>query len=143
MSINFTVHGAEPAPQGSKRSVGHNRFVEASKKLMPYREAIISQIIRDGLSETLLEGPVCVRAVFTFERPKAHYGTGKNALVVKDNAPYYKATAPDSDKLCRALGDALQQGGIVRDDAQIVVWHATKVYGPRHMTVVEVIPMPR
>ena len=66
---------------------------------------------------------------FIYGRPKSHYGTGRNVGVVKASAPYYKASAPDLDKLQRALGDALTQAGILRDDALIVVWDAAKVYG--------------
>ena len=50
----------------------------------------------------------------------------RNAGVLKDSAPGGKATAPDLDKLCRALGDALTQSGVLRDDALIVEWVARK-----------------
>lgn len=141
MSIRFAVMGAEPAPQGSKRSVGHNRFVEASKKLMPYREAIISQIIRDNYHTTALNVPVAVRATFFFQRPRSHYRTGKNSHLLKDGYSMYKTSTPDLDKLQRALGDALAQSGLLADDNLIVQWDTRKMWGDRHATIVEVITL--
>jgi Holliday junction resolvase RusA-like endonuclease len=37
-----------------------------------------------------------------------------------------KTTAPDLDKLVRSVGDALTEGGLIRDDARICAVHATK-----------------
>lgn len=137
--IRFTVYG-NPAPQGSKvRTKWGMR--EASKNLMPWREAIVSQIMRDGLQNTRYDGPVSVRVTFWFERPKAHYGRKSGQPYLRDNAPRYKTTAPDLDKLQRSLGDALTQGGVLVDDDQIVVWHAEKKYADRAGADVEVIPL--
>jgi len=66
---------------------------------------------------------------FVYARPKGHYRTGRNAAMLRDSAPLFKASAPDLDKLQRALGDALTQAGIVRDDALIVEWSARKLWG--------------
>ena len=114
---------------------------EASTGLMPWREAIVSQILRDGWGRERITSPVSVRVTFWFERPKAHYGRKGGEPYVKDNAPYYKTTAPDLDKLQRSLGDALTQGGVLADDDLIVVWHAEKAYADRAGASVEVIPL--
>lgn len=142
MSIQFRVFGV-PAPQGSKRGFvrgGRVRLVEMSRGLEPWREAIVSQIIRDGYNGTLLDGPLMVRATFIFTRPKAHFGVKNGVPYVKDNAPYHKVTAPDLDKLCRSLGDALTQSGLIVDDDRIVRWESEKVYGDRPGVRVEVMP---
>lgn len=73
-------------------------------------------------------GPVSLRACFVFPRPKHHLRTGKREGEVKENAPGWKTSAPDLDKLVRALGDALT-GIVYRDDAQIVDLGVTKIYG--------------
>ena len=39
MEIAFDVLG-RPAPQGSKKSIGNNRFIEASKFLPAWRSAV-------------------------------------------------------------------------------------------------------
>ena len=141
MSVLFTVHGT-PAPQGSKIRTRYG-MREASTKLMPWREAIVSQIIRDGLNDTLLDGPLTVRAVFMFPRPKAHFGVKSGVPYLKDTAPRFKTTAPDLDKLCRSLGDALTQSGLITDDDRIARWETEKRYcnGPERPGVfVEVMP---
>jgi crossover junction endodeoxyribonuclease RusA len=75
----------------------------------------------------LLVGPVCLDLEFRFSRPKAHFGTGKNASRLKTTAPHRHASKPDVDKLVRAIGDALT-GIAIRDDAQIASLSAEKVY---------------
>lgn len=142
MSVTFRVYG-HPAPQGSKvRTKWGMR--EASKNLEPWREAIVSQITRDGLNRTLLAVPVLVRASFLFTRPKAHFGTLKGQPYLKPNAPEYKTSDPDLDKLQRSLGDALAQGGVLFDDNVIVRWDTVKRYcsrDEREGVLVEVIPL--
>lgn len=121
------VRGVEPAPQGSKRYVGGNRasggrFIEASKKLEPFRSQI-GTAVKDYFLETgddaIFTVPVEVHATFILPRPKT----------VKRIWP---SVMPDLDKLQRALGDAIsleRYGQLLADDALIVQWHSEKVYG--------------
>jgi crossover junction endodeoxyribonuclease RusA len=64
--------------------------------------------------------------VFRFTRPKGHYGTGKNANRLKVSAPDFHLVKPDADKLQRAIGDSIEQSGLVRGDQQIVNWSVSK-----------------
>ena len=118
-----------PQQQGSKRNVGGNRFIEANKNLAPWRADAIAYLQAEWRGRGPITEPVSVDVAFNFARPASHYGTGRHLGVLKPSAPYYKASAPDLDKLQRALGDALTQAGILRDDALIVAWDAAKVYG--------------
>ena len=122
----FRVIGVEPAPQGSKRYVGNGRFIEASKKLEPFRKAI-GQAVQDLYESTgdtsTFTVPVEVTATFILPKPKT----------VKRLWP---SVAPDTDKLQRALGDSISlekycDPPLVEDDALIVQWHAEKIYGTR------------
>lgn len=63
------------------------------------------------------EGPVTVRALFLMPRGKT---------VRRD----HHTVKPDADKLARAVGDALTAAKVYGDDAQVVEWHARKVYAP-------------
>jgi Holliday junction resolvase RusA-like endonuclease len=143
MSVRIRVY-AHPAPQGSKvRTKWGMR--EASAGLMPWREAIVSQIIRDGYDRTMLEVPVLVRMEVLFARPKSHFGSRKGQPYLKDSAPYWKASDPDLDKIQRSVGDALAQGGVLADDNLIVRWDTGKRYcfiGEREGATIEVIPIP-
>lgn len=112
--ITFWVDGL-PAPQGSKKHVGNGRMVETSKNLPAWRKAI-ETTARQHHTEPPIDRPVTVQADFFMPKPKR---------------PMFDvpATAPDTDKLQRALGDGLEKGGVLTNDARIVQWVATKHFG--------------
>jgi Holliday junction resolvase RusA-like endonuclease len=68
---------------------------------------------------TTLDDPCEVAITFHHPRPAAHYGTGRNAGTLKPSAPTWKGTAPDIDKLTRAVLDALTASRVIRDDARV------------------------
>lgn len=106
----------EPAPQGSKRHVGNGRMIEASKKVGPWRAAVVDAVALLGPFEMFTD-PVAVAIVFHLAKPKT----------VKRLLP---SVPPDLDKLIRGLFDALTIAGVWADDSLAVVVHATKVYTP-------------
>lgn len=123
-SISFWVTGVEPGPQGSKRylgvsSTGKPRFIEASEKVGPFREAVAKKIFETYVAtgdDRAFSGPIVVWATFYVLKPHS----------VKRWLP---TVAPDLDKYCRALGDGLEQNAhLVESDSQIVKWLASKVY---------------
>lgn len=137
----LTVHGV-PAPQGSKHGrpiyngrgankvfTGKVAQVESSVNLPAWREAVKEQALkgRERLGAPLL-GPVFVEATFSFNRPKYHWRTGRNAHLLRDSAPARPTGPPDLSKLVRAIEDALTDAGVWRDDAQAVEEHTRKVY---------------
>lgn len=62
---------------------------------------------------------VVLELVFWRQRGAGHYGTGRNAGVLKPSAPAFHIVTPDSTKLTRATEDALK-GLTWADDAQVV-----------------------
>lgn len=72
--------------------------------------------------EGTLTGPVALEVTFTLPRPKAHYRTGRNSHLLRDNAPHRPDRLPDLDKLLRSTMDALTAAGVWADDAQVVTW---------------------
>jgi Holliday junction resolvase RusA-like endonuclease len=138
--LTCTIPGT-PQQQGSKRNVG--KFsIEANKNLAPWRADAIANLQQameaQGIGQFI--GPVRVSATFAYGRPAGHYGSGRNASVLKAMAPSWKSTAPDLDKLARALGDALTQAGVVRDDALIVSWNIDKVWAETPWVELAVVP---
>jgi len=127
----FSVVGVEPAPQGSKKSIGNNRFIEASKKLEPWREAIGEAIERMFVATVdrscfAPDTPLEVWVTFVVPRP----------ATVKEADRPWPIKPPDTDKYERSLGDGMSLARYVNpplipDDSQIVRWHAEKVYGTR------------
>lgn len=125
--MRLRVYGT-PASQGSKRWLPNGRMIEADKKVKPWRQAVYAAVQHDCPDLVKMEGPIAVRATFLFERPKAHYRTGKNAHLLRDGAPLYVTRTPDVDKTLRALLDPLTEVGMWHDDAQVVIAHAAKRY---------------
>jgi Holliday junction resolvase RusA-like endonuclease len=105
--LAFAAYGT-PAPQGSKRHVGHGVMVESSKAVKPWREAVLHAAL-DALPLPWepLDGPLAVRMVFTVARPKA--------ARKRDVAP---CRTPDLSKLARATEDAMTSAGVWADDAR-------------------------
>lgn len=137
--ISFTVQG-QPVAQGSKRAFvikGRAVMTEASKHLKPWRTQIAAAAREQMGDAAPVHDPVHVTLHFTFPRPKSHYGTGKNAGVLKPGSVYWHATKPDADKLARAILDALT-GVVYRDDSQVCLLTAGKSYGESPSARVEV-----
>jgi Holliday junction resolvase RusA-like endonuclease len=112
-----------PVAQGSKVANRHGGGVRDSnaKKLKPWR-AEVAGIVADTISSTgwqTLDEPCEVEITFFHARPQAHYGTGRNAGILKPTAPHWKATAPDVDKLTRAILDSLTTAQAFRDDGRV------------------------
>ena len=117
-----------PVPQGSLVSNGAGRGLRHSNegKLKPWRYQIVSMLTRQRPADWDPSAPVTVCAVFRFPRPQGHYGTGKNSNKLKPSAPEFHTVKPDADKAARALGDAIEQSGLVRGDQQITCWNVAK-----------------
>ena len=100
-------------------------YHDTNKKLRPWMQQVVTTITEAGW-EPILHGPVCVDITFVFPRPKAHYGSGRNANVLKAAAPLWHTKAPDLDKLIRAVWDSLTKAGVIQDDSRIVNVNARK-----------------
>jgi crossover junction endodeoxyribonuclease RusA len=144
MMILFTVIG-QPKPQGSKiPQVIYGRdgkpVVKDGRVLTRVRDDnpntkdwryLVARTAQEEYDGELLTGPIRLSITFERPRPKSHYGTGRNAGKLKQKAPTYPTTKPDTVKLTRAVEDALT-GVIWKDDSQVVVHELEKVYGERY-----------
>lgn len=154
MKVSFFVFG-KPQPAGSKRS-----FVPMNKKTgQPFRTKTGRVLVNtvdanenasDWKSDVRLEAsrnytlePLeCALRLtlgFIVLRPKGHFGSGKNQHRLKDSAPHFPTSKPDSTKLCRGVEDACT-GIIWKDDSQIVTQVITKRYGTRQGVWIAVEP---
>ena len=84
-------------------------YHDTNKKLRPWMQQVVTTITEAGW-EPILHGPVCVDITFVFPRPKAHDGSGRNANVLKADAPLWHTKAPDrhGDPLGRAPGSMVE-----------------------------------
>jgi Holliday junction resolvase RusA-like endonuclease len=136
--VTFTVLGT-PAPSGSKkgfynRHTGRVVITDANEsKARPWK-ALVHDAAKQAMTgengelPAPLDGPVLVEFTFYMPRPKHHYGSGRNAGVLKSSAPRFHTSAPDALKLARGVEDALK-GLVYRDDSQIAVELLQKLYG--------------
>ncbi|MFD4830207.1 RusA family crossover junction endodeoxyribonuclease [Streptomyces uncialis] len=129
-ALLLTVYGL-PGPQGSKRHVGGGRMIESSAKVKPWRDRVkgtaLDRLVNDR-GWSCLTGPLRMESTFTFDRPKGHFGTGRNAGRLRPSAPRYPHVVPDLSKLLRSTEDALTDAGVWRDDALVVQHTTAKAY---------------
>ena len=142
MRIEFYVWG-KPQPGGSKKShvlrrKGGDLVTRANgspvvvtrddnDRVMDWRQAV-AHAARQVYDGELLTGPLAITVAFQFARPKGHYGTGKNASVLRGSADEHHTQKPDTTKLLRAVEDALT-AVVWRDDSQVVNQVASKQWG--------------
>jgi Holliday junction resolvase RusA-like endonuclease len=118
LEMKFTVYGT-PAPQGSKRHVGGGRMIESSKKVAPWREAVV-WAFREAIKDrewTVISEPVFMKVTFSLQRPKS--------APKRITRP---AKYPDVSKLIRSTEDGMTTAGVYVDDALIVSIEAHKVF---------------
>lgn len=128
--IRFWVPGI-PAPAGSKKGFYNKKknrvfIVDDCSRNKPW-QTDVKAFGYQAYRGPVLTGPVHVCVFFYMPRPKGHYGTGHNMLRLKESAPLYPTSAPDTTKLFRSVEDALT-GLIWKDDAQVVIQFLRKFY---------------
>lgn len=132
--VEFFVPG-HAAPGGSKKAFRHATtgkviVMDDAKGNKEWRSSVAKFGYEAMIGKKPLEGPLFVSFTFFQTRPKGHYGSGRNAAVLKPSAPRFPTARPDTTKLIRAAEDALK-GISWLDDAQIVHQIGRKVYGER------------
>jgi len=119
--IQFFAEG-EPAPKGSMKgfvSKGRAMLTNDNAATKPW-QLIVAWTARKAMAGRLpLKGAVRVEVTFQFIRPKSA------------SKRVHHTVKPDVDKLTRALYDALKQGGVYKDDAQVVVNQSRKLYADK------------
>ena len=107
------------------------RFARRGKFVMTYNdqeteEGRVVLEMRQAVKE-LISCPVFIDIVFYFQRPKSHYGTGKNSKKVKESAPAHHTKKPDLDNLIKFYLDCMNNV-MLSDDSTVVSIYAQKFY---------------
>jgi Holliday junction resolvase RusA-like endonuclease len=127
--VAFRVLGT-PSGQGSKSAVvrgGRAVVIEGRSSNQRalhtnWRSAVAAAAAEARLAlPEPLSGPLYVTARFRHQMPAGR------PRALRAHGLGWKATAPDLDKLARALGDGLTAGGLIVDDRLIVEWSISKV----------------
>lgn len=143
----ITIPG-HPKPKGSLICCRDKRHSlrEDNKGTKPWREAIALWVRRRWPTSQHADTaqPIGAEVTFTIERPKGHYGTGRNAGVLKeqfeDARPVGRNTG-DVDKLLRLVLDALQDTDVLPDDSAVCEVASRKEY-VRHEARDDVLTYP-
>jgi Holliday junction resolvase RusA-like endonuclease len=116
--IEFTVEG-NPVPyarmQGGKST---RRFIPAKQRAA--MDALAWAAAKAMRGRPLIEGPVLIHAIFSFE-PPASWSKAKRG------AAFYKTSKPDSDNLAKLAMDAFK-GVVWIDDSQVCFLAVSKIY---------------
>lgn len=134
--IQIRVAGV-PIPQGSKTIAnpyaknGRPAYLRDDNPNLEAWRTLVTDVARDTCRyhETITV-PVKVWLRFTFERPKSHYRSGRNAHRLTDRAPLGPTVqgCGDLDKLTRSIFDSLTKAQVWADDSLVVDVRARKVY---------------
>lgn len=134
--IDFFVPG-QPRPQGSAkwiRNPSTGKSIPArNDNLENWRGAITlyaGQMMEHYGIQRIEDDAVGLSLTFVFERPKGHFGTGRNAHKIKGSSPDRHLQTPDLDKLIRAVNDSLTKV-VYADDKQVDHIVSMKGWGPR------------
>ena len=129
MSIAFEIHiPGKPIPQGklNRSGSGHGYWPPHVKD---YRAYCVGAIGEQWTAEPIT-GPVAVTVTYEMPRPQSHYGTGRNAAMLKPaHMTLAHTQTPDVDKLLRLTLDALTFAGVIVDDKQVCNVSAAKLWG--------------
>jgi Holliday junction resolvase RusA-like endonuclease len=118
-----------PRPGGSKRAFSHKGrawVVDANEHTSTWRNSVRAAALSVYRGRPLHQA-VRVKYIFYFNRPRCHFGSGKNSQILKPSAPEHHTKKPDLTKLERSTEDALT-GIIWKDDCQVVKCEKEKKY---------------
>lgn len=126
MAINLTIFGEPKAQQRHRHGKlpgNHTISYDPSKA----DKHNFYWIVKSNAPKQPFDCPIRVDISFYFGRPKSHYGTGKNATVLKPNAPWWHTCKPDRDNLDKFVLDAMTKL-YWRDDSMVCAGTILKQY---------------
>ncbi len=126
-SLEFTVIGT-PKPQQRPRAVNRGGFSKVYSPMTEWKERVIKAASELREQGNYFEQSIIVSIDYSFNRPKSHYGTGKNINKLKSSAPDYHIKRPDLDNLNKAVLDAIGDAGLWKDDSIVSVLNTRKFY---------------
>jgi len=116
------------------------RFARRGKFTVTYNDQeteegrFILEVKQQLDGHTLMTGPIRMVVNFYFQRPKSHFGAGRNAGKLKPSAPAYHICKPDLDNLLKFLKDCLNNF-VWKDDSQVLELTAMKRYSATEKTI--------
>lgn len=119
---------------GNPISKKRPRFFRRGKNIGTYNaqeteEGMAALMIKSQWTGCPLAGAVAVGMRFFVKRPKGHFGTGRNSVLLKPSAPEFPVQErQDVDNMAKFYLDCMN-GIVFGDDRQVVSLSAEKRYG--------------
>lgn len=136
MVYEFTIQG-KPIAKKRPRFARRGKFVKTYNCQETEEGRFLFDLQQQaGHLQKLIEGPIELFLLFTFDRPKAHF-TSKGAL--KPSAPKWHIKKPDIDNCEKFVCDCLN-GSVWKDDSQVVRIVSEKRYGGP-MTKIKIVEL--
>ena len=106
VSVSLFIPGPPKSQKRHRTSFKNGRMwnYDPSKQ----EKVQFSLLAKKQASMLPLDAPISIKVICAFDRPKSHYGTGRNSGILKDNAPKYFTKKPDVDNCLKFVMDALQ-----------------------------------
>lgn len=115
-AIELRVLGV-PTPQGSLTRMPNGVMLDgrnsSSRALHRSWRAAVAESAQAVAGDVPLNDPIELEVIFRFAMPASRPAWARR------QGTCHKVSAPDLDKLVRAVCDGLQAGGLIRDDARI------------------------
>lgn len=128
----------DPKAQGRPRAAKRGKFIQVYDDPQSRKaKASLLAIIQSKAPKQPLDCPLRVDLLFYLPRPKAHYGTGRNADKLKSSSPTLHTKKPDIDNLRKLVMDAMT-GVFWRDDSIVCKGTTIKRYSERPRTVIKI-----
>ena len=119
--LRFVVYGKPVALERARMS-RHGHMYNPSKPA----QDMFKQRISSFVHAKVLLGPLRIRLVFYFNRPKHHYGSGRNSQVLRANADHWHTKKGDIDNLAKFVLDAMNKS-VYQDDKQVAELSVAKI----------------
>jgi len=121
MSRSFMLAGT-PVPDGRPKFARMGKFtrVYMPKKVTDYRTKLKVAYLKVYPRRPPLDGAISIAIKVAMPRPLSHFGTGRNAGIIKDRFKYvHHVQKPDCDNFAKMVLDALN-GVAYLDDSQCI-----------------------
>lgn len=126
---SFMVRG-KPVPDGRPKFARMGKGVRAymPAKCTKYREQVKMAYQRVYPLSEMLEGALSMSIKVAIPRPKSHFGTGRNAGIIKKQfKKVHHTQKPDADNFAKMVLDALNKVAYL-DDSQVIELKAVKLW---------------
>jgi len=121
VSRSFMLAGT-PVPDGRPRFARAGKFTRTyiPKKVTDYRQKLKVAYLKVYPRLAPLEGAISVKIGVAIPRPLSHFGTGRNAGIIKERfKKVHHVQKPDCDNFAKMVMDALN-GVAYLDDSQCI-----------------------